>query len=129
MTRSDAEVELVQFNNGSYKRVYRYKQEFIPDHYVTVQRYMKVHEDGSTEESFTIDKNESTINIDGFDKEMFIILLMKEELKHNDNGRWFMKIRDLRTDSCVCGAWATSNADCHTDWCVKRTRVYGAGHE
>jgi len=127
MTRSDVEDELNQFISG-FKRIYRYIQEFIPDHYITVSKISKIQPDGSTIEEFEINESESTTNIEGFDKELFIKLLIKEELKFNDTTKWFLKIKDIRTNSCVCGAWATLNPDHHAHWCNK-VKSYGAGNE
>ncbi len=127
MTRTDVELELMQFTNG-FKRIYRYKQEFIPDHYVTVIKTSKVNKDGSSEEDFSLLLTESTTEIEDFDKELFIKLLTKEELKFNIDGKWFSEITDLRTDSCICGAWATLNSTSHAFWC-RKSIAWGAGNE
>ncbi len=128
MTRTDVETELIQFTSG-FRRVYKYKQEFIPDHYITISKVIKTQLDSSTIEEFEIIMSESTTNIEGFDKELFIKLLMKEELKFNDGGKWYMKIRDIRTGGCDMGCWATSNPTLHSPDCYLRKNYGGAGNE
>lgn len=127
MTKSLAEEELNTFIVNS-RKIYKYTQEFIPDHYITVQKILIDKSDGSTEDDYKIVENESTTIIKDFNKEMFIKLLIKEELKSVDKG-WFIKINDLRTGGCNCGAWSTSNPNNHVSWCSKGKSWFGAGHE
>lgn len=127
MTRTDVEAELSQFTSG-FKRTYRYIQEFIPDHFITVMKISKVQSDGSSIEEFELVKEDCTTIIENFDKELFIKLLIKEELKSREDIKWFIKARDLRTDGCDMGCWATQNPTLHSPLC-KKSYKWGAGNE
>jgi hypothetical protein len=107
MTNSAALEELDLFND-SFRRIYRYKQEFIPDHYVAILK------EG---DEFVVNVVDSTTDIEGFNKEMFIKLLVKEELIFQTSNV-YVDTTELRTDSCECGAWA-STPNNHVYWCKK----------
>lgn len=108
MTNSDAEKELEAFID-SYRRIFKYRQEFIPDHYVAV---IKIND------QYSIVEKESTTTIEGFNKELFIKLLVKEELVFQTASA-YADVKDLRTGGCNMGCWATSTPDLHTYGCRK----------
>lgn len=108
MTNSAALEELDLFND-SFRRIYRYKQEFIPDHYVAILK------EG---DEFVVNVVDSTTDIEGFNKEMFIKLLIKEELIFKTSNV-YVDTTELRTDGCNMGCWATSTPDLHAFGCKK----------
>lgn len=114
MQRSDAELELAAFTNG-FKRIYKYRREFVPIEYVTVFK--------SLEDSYEIMGSESTINIEYFNKDIFLQMLINEELVYHNSDKWYYKVVDLKTNKCECGAWATQNPNAHTFWCYKYNNV------
>lgn len=108
LTKVDAEQELERFIE-TYRRVYRYKQAFIPDHFVAVLK---------EKDEYVINKNDSTTTIDGFNKELFIKLLVKEELQF-ETSNMYADVVEMRTDGCTCGSWATSTPEHHSFICRK----------
>ena len=125
MTKSDLELFLNEFPVPG-RKVFVYKQEFIPDHYVTIEKNFKTDKQGGlikTEDEteflyqYKINEAESTYIIPNFDNDLFFKLLMKEELFLPHESKWYMSITDFRTGGCTCGAWATTNPNLHTFDC------------
>ena len=110
MTRTDAEAF---FNNMSVgtTRLFKYRQEFILPHYVNIRK--------DSDNSVILVIKDSTTNINDLDKDMFVRMLMREELVESTGHGWNTDVNHLRTGGCSCGAWATTEPNCHSYWCIK----------
>lgn len=116
MIRSEIESFLENISIPS-RKVFVYKQEFLPDEYITVEKTFKSFE--GTEHQYKIIESESTYVIPHFSYDLFYTLLAKEELVLCESGKWYMSIKDYKCQSCCCGAWATINPEHHSFWCRK----------
>ena len=108
MLKLDVDVELAKFYDN-YRRIYRLKCEFTPDHFISVKKI---------EEEFLLVPEESTIFIENFNKDLFIKMLGKEEIVF-ETASAYANVTDLRTGGCDMGCWITSNSDLHTFGCKK----------
>lgn len=108
MSNNEAEQELEKFMDG-YRKIYKYRQEFLHDHYLSIVKL---------DDNYIIQKNDSTTDIPDFNKELFIKLLVKEELVFQTSNI-YVNCTELRTGGCVCGAWATQHPDHHSPMCRK----------
>lgn len=127
MTRSDVDKLLSEFSIPS-RKVFAYKQEFIPDHYVTIEKKFRSDKQGALIKNdegtdfiidYSIIKDQSTYVIPNFDNDLFIKLLMKEELTLPHESKWYMDITSFRTGGCDMGCWATGNPNLHSFGCRK----------
>lgn len=118
MTPNEVDQFLEEFP-FNYKKVFIYKQEFLPNEYITIIRDLntkqfQLGDDNTTEVKGLVDSVTGFILQDELKR-----LLMKEELVQYTGSKWYMDIADLKTDGCSCGSWATSNPTLHSFNCVK----------
>lgn len=104
------------------KKIFVYKQEFLADEYITIVKTMEKNLELTSERTidvipYLVDKVTNFIIMDEFIK-----LMSSEQLKEQDDKKWFMNIIDLKTGGCDMGCWATSNPDIHSFDCRKYTK-------
>lgn len=118
MLKSDAEQFLEDFPLVS-KKVFVYKQEFLPDEYITIEK--SIERNYKLTEECTIKEIPNLVDkVTGFVvKEELVKLLSSEQLKEYIKDKWYMNINDFKTGGCNMGCWATSNPDLHSPLCRK----------
>lgn len=69
---------------------------------------------------FVVDLSKSTTSkFKEFTKDQLQKSLNNGTIVHMPNSSSIVDYKSYRTGGCTCGAWATSNPNCHAYWCDK----------
>lgn len=72
------------------------------------------------EDIFKVDLEKSTTKLfNEFTKDDLIMGIRNGTLIYRPDLNAWVNFRELRTNGCTCGAWATRNPDCHSPSCNK----------
>lgn len=74
------------------------------------------------ENVFEVLHNLSSIKTGPFNRETMFKLLCSNRLICIDHNAYDVNYKYKKSGQCCCGAWATSEPNCHAYWCDKYTR-------
>lgn len=112
MTTEEAE-KIVNNWQSYHRKIFRLKRDFLHDEYVT---YL-IEFNGHNDVNFKLMIDNSTYKAPDLSKDEMVRALKNRNLIYFDDLGFNSDVHRLKTGGCLCGSWATSTPNEHSDWC------------
>lgn len=123
MLKSEA-VELLRYWQDGDLKIYRYVREFVPAEFITFKKVKKTLID--EEATFETEIGKSTYNLGNFTYEEFLKKKTMGELVYEKDNTWATDTKKMKTDGCICGAWAIrGHSNLHDPRCPRWEKFRG----